>query len=156
MVCTWIASRQRCCVSVVGDRVLYVWFFDHIGVFVVVFVFVFVFAREGSSALQADDDASFRRHGRGATRGRPFRGAENAHLFTAGGGACTEELRARANNPGALVFFPINEDCDFFDAMLIPCKHMEAWRQKATTFQGLLGATPKDAYKQWVQKLCVP
>ena len=40
-MCTWIVSRQRCCVSVVGDRVLYVWFFDHIGVFVVDFVFVF-------------------------------------------------------------------------------------------------------------------
>ena len=46
--------------------------------------------------------------------------------------------------------------CDFFDAMLIPCKHMEAWRQKATTFQGLLGDTPQDAYKNWLQELCVP
>ena len=55
MVCTWIASRQRCCVSVVGDRVLYVWFFDHIGVFVVVFVFVIV----GFHLLRPPDRGDF-------------------------------------------------------------------------------------------------
>ena len=58
-MCTWIVSRQRCCVSVVGDRVLYVWFFDHIGVFVVVFVFVFVFVIVGFNLLRPPDRGDF-------------------------------------------------------------------------------------------------
>jgi hypothetical protein len=40
--------------------------------------------------------------------------------------------------------------CDFHLAMMIPCKHQEAWRVKATNTQSMLGATPAIAYKAWV------
>jgi hypothetical protein len=43
--------------------------------------------------------------------------------------------------------------CEFSSAMLIPCKHMEAWRQNATICMGL---NPQVAYKTWVERKCVP